>query len=436
MDLREHPATGGTPREATTLETGKGELAHVNPSFLPDGRHFVFAAANIDPEKTAVMLGSLDSKDTHRLFASDSSAFFAEPGYLLFGRNGTLFAWRFDPRSLALVGEASPAVEQVRVLREDGDLSASAAGNRLVYVTWLGRRRLVWVNRKGRELGDLGPVGGYSDVRISPDGQRVAVASRDPAHGQNQDIWILDAARGTSSRVTSEASEEFNPGWSPDGERLFYVSSRVGFYDIYERPASGGAEAVVARTKQDKILPTVSPDGRHLLVSVSEGGIFTRVLLPLSGTGDAVRLSADSRSSEQHPAFSPDGRWTAFDSDESGPREVYVQPLPSGPKRQVSIGGGQMPVWNRNGSELFYAARDGMLMTVALRLGGGVPEIGEPQTIFLLSPGTSGEIPWHRHPFDVSPDGERFLVIRRAPDAEPDAAVLVTNWTKALERSR
>ncbi len=373
-------AAGGTPRPVTALDTAGGENTHIHPAFLPDGRHFVFVAHNIDPEKTSVMLASVDSKDVRRLFYADSNAVFADPGYLLFGRNSAIFAWRFDPQSLKLIGDPAPAFEQVRCLREDNDLAASAAGNRVVFVTWFGRRRLVWVDRKGRELGTLGGIGGYSDVRISPDGRKVAVALRDPSHGQNQDVWVLDASRGTSSRITSEPTEEFNPAWFPDGERLVYVSDRVGgFFDLYERPASGGDEKILVRTKQDKVLPSVSPDGLHLLFASPEGSNFARFLQPLSGRGDSIRLSGNSRFSEQHPEFSPDGRWTAFDSNESGQREVYVQSLPGGPKRQISIGGGQMPVWNRNGSELFYAARDGMLMSVALRFAGGRLGIGDPQ---------------------------------------------------------
>jgi Tol biopolymer transport system component len=262
------------------------------------------------------------------------------------------------------------------------------------------------------------------------------VALRDPSHGQNLDVWVLDASRGTGSRITAERTDEFDPAWFPDGERLAYVSDHVGFYDLYERPASGGTEKVLLQTKQDKVLPTVSPDGRQLLYSVSIGANFIRVLTPLSGGGDSRRLSGDSRSSEEHPEISPDGLWTAFDSSESGQKEVYVQPLTGGPKRQVSIGGGQTPVWNRNGSELFYSARDGMLMSVALRFPPGRLETAEPQPLFLLRIGVSGEPQFHRHRYDVSPDGQRFLVIRRAPDAEPDGAVVVTNWTAALGRAR
>jgi Tol biopolymer transport system component/predicted Ser/Thr protein kinase len=429
-------AAGGTPQPVTTLDLARGEVTHFHPAFLPDGRHFVFVARNIDPEKTSIMLASLDSKEVRRLFHADSAAVFADPGYLLFARDNALFAWRLDPRSFKLVGEPAPALERVRYGTEDNFLSLSAAGNRVAYLSSFERRRLVWVDRKGRELGTLGEVGGYEDVRISPDGRRVAVALRDPSHGQNLDVWVLDASRGTGSRITAERTDEFDPAWFPDGERLVYVSDHVGFYDLYERPANGGAEKILVRSKQDKILPTVSSDGRHLLVGVPEGDSFTRVLIPLSGGGDSLRLSGDSRFSEEHPEISPDGRWTAFDSSESRQREVYVQPLPGGPKRQVSIGGGQMPVWNRNGSELFYAARDGMLMSVAMRLAAGRLEIAEPQPLFLLRLGVGGEVQFSRHPYDVSPDGQRFLVVRRAPDTEADGAVVVTNWTAVLGRAR
>jgi dipeptidyl aminopeptidase/acylaminoacyl peptidase len=429
------PAAGGTPAPVTALDAAHGEVAHFHPTFLSDGRHFAFVARNIDPEKTQICLASLDTKDVRRLFHSDSAAVFADPGYLLFARDNALFAWKFDPQGLKLVGEPAPVVEQVRYGTEDNLLSVSAAGNRLAYLPWYERRRLVWVDRKGRELGTLGEVGEYEDVRISPDGRKVAVALRDPSHGQNEDVWVLDAVRGTASRITSERTDEFAPAWFPDGERLVYVSDHLGFYDLYERPAAGGAETVLVQTKEDKLRPSVSPDGGHLLYSASVGAIFVRVLTPLGSAGNSSTLSGDSRFSEEHPEFSPDGHWTAFDSSESGQREVYMQPFPAGPKRQVSIGGGQMPVWGRNGSELFYAARDGMLMSVAVRLAAGQLEAGEPQPLFLLGLGLSGEVQFPRHSFDVSPDGQRFLVIRRAPTAEPDGAVVVTNWINLLKRN-
>jgi len=430
------PATGGTPRPVTTLDAARGDVAHFHPAFLPDGRHFVFVARNIDPEKTSVVLASLDSKVASRLFQADSSAVFADPGYLLFARDNALFAWRFDSRSRKLVGDPVPTLEQVRYATEDNMLSVSAAGNRVGYLSWRGRRRLVWVDRKGHELGTLGEIGGYEDVRISPDGSHVAVALRDASRGQNQDVWVLDATHGTGARVTSERTDEFNPAWFPDGERLAYVSDHAGFYDLYERPAGGGAEKILAQSKQDKVLPTVSADGKHLLFSTSKAARFWRVLAPLSGAGDSLQLSGDSRFSEENPEVSPDGLWTAFESNESKQKEVYVQPLSGGPKRQVSIGGGQLPLWNPKGSELFYVGKDGMLTSVPLHLAGGRLEAGEPQPLFLLRLGIGGEVQFLRHPYDVSPDGQRFLVIRLAPGTEADGAVVVTNWTAALGKLR
>ena len=166
-------------------------------------------------------------------------------------------------------------------------------------------------------------------------------------------------------------------------------------------------------------------------MNVIETPRYARVVLSLDDPKSDVRLSGDASFSEEHPAVSADGLWAAFDSLESGQREVYVQPLPEGPKRQVSVGGGQMPVWNRSGRELFYAARNGTLMSVPLRTAGAKLEAAEPMPLFPLQFDLSGELPWHLLPYGVTPDGERFLVIRRAPGVEADGVVVVTNWTAA-----
>ncbi|HEY6049698.1 MAG TPA: protein kinase, partial [Thermoanaerobaculia bacterium] len=218
------PASGGTARPVTTIDGAAGEVAHFYPVFLPDGRHFVFVARNLDPEKTSINLASIDGKEVRRLFPADSAPIYAEPGYILFARDASLFARKFDGRAAKLAGDAIPAFENVFYATEDNRLGASATEKRLAYISWPQNRRLVWVDRKGRELGTLGDVGGYADVRISPDGRRVAVTKRDPSRGQNMDVWVLDAVRGTGSRITTERTDEFNPAWFPDGERLAYVS--------------------------------------------------------------------------------------------------------------------------------------------------------------------------------------------------------------------
>ena len=434
------PAAGGTLRPVAAPDASRGEAAYLFPAFLPDGRHFVFVAFNLDREKTSVMLGSLDAREVRPLFHADSAAIYADPGYLLFARDNALFAWKFDPKRLELKGSAFPAFEGIRYSTENDRLAVSATADRLVYLLWPLRRRLVWVDRKGRELGSLGGVGGYEDLRISPDGRRVAVAERDPGHGQNLDVWVLDATRGTATRITTERGDEFNPAWFPDGERLVYVSDRTGPYGLYERPADGGAEKPLdlPRSKKDRIAPTVSPDGRWLSYCLLGEGRALRVLAPLDGKGEERQLDAASQFREQRPPqpeISPDGRWTAFNSTEPGQPEVFVEPLPEGPKRQVSIGGGQMPVWRRDGGELYYIAQNGMLMAVTIRTSNGRLESGEPQPLFPSQLGIERDVPF-RHPYDVSPDGQRFLVIRRAPDSEADGAVVVTNWASALKRAQ
>jgi len=427
-------ATGGTPRPVTTLDAAWGDTLHAHPAFLPDGTHFLFVAPNVDPAKSSVMLASLDSKEARRLFHADTSAVYSAEGYLLFGRDDAVLAWRFDPSRLKLIGDPVPAFQGVHWLSADNYLGLSAAGDRVVYLSWSLNRRLVWVDRAGKELGTLGEAGGYTDVRISPDGRRVAVSARDPSRGRNLDVWVLDASRGTGTRITADRNDEFAPAWFPGGDRLIYVSDRYYYYDLFERPASGGPERTLVRTRRDKLLPSVFPDGQHVLAdSPRYAGQHTLALFDLAAEGEPRSLSGDSPFSEQHPALSSDGRWIAFDSDEPGQRQVFIRPFPEGPKRQVSVGGGQMPVWSRSGSELFYLAPDGMLKSVALRFGGVGPDISEPRALFLLLLGVSGELPWQIHPYDVSPDGQRFLVTRGSPGAEPDGAVVVTDWTSVLK---
>lgn len=428
------PVAGGALTQATALDAAAGETHQNQPVFPPDSRHFVYFWANADQSKRGIRLASLGSKETRPLFESDSNAVYAD-GHLIFARDDAVLAWRFDPKSLRLVGEPFPAFEHVHWATADNFLSLSAAGNRVAYVSWALKRQLQWVDRKGRELGGLGGIAGYADLRISPDGRKVAVAIRGTAHGGNGDIWVLDAARGTPERVTSEPTDDFNPAWFPDGQSLAYVSDRFGFYNLFERPASGGPEKLLFRSDRDKMFPSVLPDGKRILLNDIETTRYVRSVVSLDDPKGIVRLSEETPFSEEHPALSADGRWTAFDSLESGQREVYVQAFAGGPKRQVSVGGGQMPVWNRNGRELFYAARNGTLMSVTLRPEGGRLEAGEPQPLFPLQFDLSGELPWHLQPYDVTPDGQRFLVIRRAPGVEPDGVVVVTNWTAVLKRA-
>ncbi|HEY6928819.1 MAG TPA: protein kinase, partial [Thermoanaerobaculia bacterium] len=208
------PASGGAPSPATALDHARGDASHAYPAFLPDGTHFVFVARNVDPEKTVIALGDLSSRETRPLFRSDSAAVWAPPRYLMFAREGALFAQAFDPKSLRTVGESRTLARNIRYSTDANGIALSASENMLVYSLWQHEHRLAWVDRKGREQGTVGQVADYEAVEFSPDGRRVAASIRDPSRGQNLDVWVLDVARGNATRVTTERSDEFDPVWT------------------------------------------------------------------------------------------------------------------------------------------------------------------------------------------------------------------------------
>jgi Tol biopolymer transport system component len=426
------PASGGPKTAATVLDRGRGDAAHLYPAFLPDGRHFVFAARNVDPRKTVLVLGDLDSKGTRVLWQADTNAVWADPDFLLFVREGTLFAQRFDVARDSAVGDPVPVADDVLFQTNTSVAQVSAGGSVLVYGLWRHDRRLVWVDRRGREVGTLGQIADYEGVRISPSGTRVAVSIRDPSNGRNLDIWVLDAASGVATRITSERSDEFDPTWSPDGQRLFYASDRAGFYDVYSRPSAGGAEELVLRTNWDKLVEAVTHDGREILFVGSPQGhaedIWSFALAP----GSAPKAVIDTPEFAEYSArLSPDGRWLAFSSDEPGNRAIFVQPFPTGPRRPVSSSIGESAVWSRDGKELYYVAGDRTLTSVGIHLEGSGLRVETPEPLFPLL--SVDVVSFEPRTYDVSPDG-RFLIIRRASE-EPESPVVVdVGWTARLKR--
>ncbi len=430
------PATGGTPEPATALDgTGGTSPISIPPSFPTGGTSSSWRATSTRRRRP-----SSSPRSIRRTSAGSSMrtpppslpipAIFSSRATTPFSRGGSIRE-----------GWSSPGNPPPRSSRSATGPKTTFSRSRRLETGWrtcpgsCGGGSSGWTGRGASSPPSAKPGGTRTSAfRRTDEGSPWRFETRRTGRTRMSGSWTRRAERAPASPSSGRMSS------TPRGFRTASVSSTSptgsAYYDLYERPAGGGAEKILLRTKQDKVLPTVSPDGRHLLVSIPVRGNHTRVLIPLPGPGDPVPLSAGTRFSEEHAEFSPDSRWTSFESGESGQREVYVQPLAGGPKRQVSIGGGQLPVWNRKGSELFYVARDGMLMSVSVRPGADRFEIGEPQPLFLLRLGTTGEIQLHRHPYDVSPDGQRFLVIRRAPDAEADSAVVVTNWTAVLGRSR
>jgi len=419
-------ASGGEPVAVTSLDASRGETGHWRPRFLPDGRHFLFLARSSQPRNNAICVGSLDSKEVKRLLTIDASPQYAPPGYLLYVHDRTLVAQKFDPDRLTLSGDPEAIAHDVEYVPTWGDAGFSVSENGVLTYQSGGRinRQLIWYDRSGKQLSVLGEPAEYRDVRLSPDGRRVAVTRIDP-EARSGDIWIYDVARGTGSRLTFEPSIEDSPVWSPDGSRLLYSSNRAGVGDIYQKSATGGgAEEVIFKDENYKSPLDWSRDGRFVIFRTATPATKTDLwILPMTGDRKPFPF-ANSAFFENEAVFSQDGKWIAYTSDESGKMEVYVQPFPqTGSKWQVSTKGGITPRWRGDGKEIFYYEPDKGRKAVDIQTTPAF-EAGVPKDLF-ATPLSGGS--------DVSADGQRFLVNQPAESA-PVPATVVLNWTADLKK--
>jgi serine/threonine protein kinase len=429
------PAAGGEPSAVTALDPSRRENAHLFPQFLPDGRHFLYLARSAQKQHTGIYLGSLDSKDTRRLVSTESNAAYTPPGYLLFVREGTLMVQPFSAKTFQLEGEPSPVAPQVAQYLDYRAFSASQNGV-LAYRSdvQVKNTQLVWVDRAGKRLGPVGPPGYYRMPRLSPDETRVAVENLDPQTGRG-DIWLLDLSRGTSSRFTFDPADDAQPTWSPDGNRIIFRSQREGSYTLYEKSSNGTGKEEMLLQQNDFLRPEDwSPDGRLFLyatITADNPKSFTDLwVLPLFG--ERKPMPYLQTEFWQHEArFSPDGRWIAYRSDESGKMEIYVQsfPAPSG-RVPVSTEGGVNPSWRGDGKELFYLAADQKLMAVEVK-SGATFQAGVPRALFLTR--VSGAVGSSKH-YTVTKDGQRFLVNMPVEGASSNPITIVLNWTAELRR--
>jgi eukaryotic-like serine/threonine-protein kinase len=423
--IRRVPASGGVPAVEVQPDSVTGTVGW--PCFLPDGKHYLFmgnAGSAGD-----LMVGELGSKKRVALGIKGSRAEYSPAGYLMFVRDRTLLAQPFDPGSLKLKGEPIPVAEPIGTMQSGAlaHFSVSRTGV-LVYVAGgTSSNKLEWVDRGGRELGQLGQAGDLLTPAIAPSGDRVALRIADPATG-NRDIWLYDIARGTATRFTFNAAGDGLPLWSPDGSRVLFASNRGGSYDLYEKPANGAADETVLVTNPNEKWPgDISRDGRYL--AYTEGtpqNNYDVMILPLAGERQPVPF-VHSSFNETLPRFSPDGRWIAYVSDASGRREVYVQPFPGpGGKWQVSTAGGDEPVWRADGRELFYLSPDWHVMAVEVNLGAGF-QAGVPAPLFSFTSVPDG---WTH--YSVSRDGQRFLLVepQRSRGLAPTTVTL--NWNADL----
>ncbi|HJZ81541.1 MAG TPA: protein kinase, partial [Pyrinomonadaceae bacterium] len=335
-------AAGGNPTPITTLDQSQYETSHRWPQFLPDGNHFLYLARG-KPEHTGVYLGSLGSKETRQILVSAVSALYAPPGFLLFMRNETLMAEPFDANELRLTGEPVPIAEPVAYNGGLGRGSFCASENGvLAYRSGTGQiNQPLWFDRGGKQIGSLGEAGLYFTLCFSPDEKRAAIDRIDP-HTGTQDIWLFDLLRGIPSRFTTDPANDWFPLWSPDGSTIVFSSSRDGVTNLYMKSASGvGGEEALLKSDQSKTADDWSTDGKFIVYESRSAQNKTDLwVLPMSGDRKPFPF-LQTVFNEQQAQFSPDGKWIAYTSDESGSPEVYVQTFPaSGGKWRISTNGG------------------------------------------------------------------------------------------------
>jgi Tol biopolymer transport system component len=430
------PADGGTPvaiAEVKPSSVPAAEvLSHRWPHFLPDGEHFLYVNApnGSCTELNELHFASIDGKQDVSLMRTCSSATFAN-GNLLFWRDGNLVAQRFDPRTGVLSGAPAAIVEHANFepLFSIAEFSASAEG-KLVYMAGDAPTgsQLVWYDRSGKVTGTLSENDRYKNVAISRDGSRVVA---DTISVKESKIRILDS-RGTRTLMTLGNSDGAGPTWSPDGKQIYFTSTANGPQEIYVRAADGsGEEKPVLKFNKDQygaLFLTVSPDGKSLAYAIIDratgGDIYTLAL----GGDSKPQPFLHSVANETAPAFSPDGRWLAYESDSSGRKEAYITPYPAGGAQyQVSTSGGERPMWRHDGKEIYY--REGLtIMAVGVNTKASPVEFSSPKALFELASGNlNGRY------YDVAPDG-RFLANTAPLTPKAQSFSLVVNWPGRLKK--
>ena len=437
-------ATGGTSTAVTKLDLSK-HSTHRWPFALPDGKHFLYLATTHNIVASTAMNGiyfaSVDGKEDKFIVESDSGAQYAN-GYLLFHQGNTLQAQPFDPSTGNLSGTPMALLQSIRndmgVWR--AIYSVSQTG-RMIYENGTGETlgsKLLWVDRNGKQLGSIGDSGRFMDPRISPDGRRIAVSYGDP----QRDIWIFDAVTGTKMRLTFNqgvGGTRVQPSWSKDGKEILFFASFGGgdSGEAHLKAVNGsGPERVAIKLKPGApIQPSFSPDGKYYVYLHTGAGHGSDALAiqPVNGGEPKIIIEPSvPQSTIQMYRISPDGKWVAYTSDESGNIEVYVAAFPSGEgKWQISNGGGVYPLWGPDGKELYFAQPSGPLMSAKIEEKDGEIRVLSTETIFnSLTP----QLIALGSPIDVSPDGKKFLINTSTEPNTPTTMQLYTNWMAAVKK--
>ncbi|MGI8640310.1 MAG: protein kinase domain-containing protein [Pyrinomonadaceae bacterium] len=419
-------AAGGAP---TLLMKNDNANTNYWLHFLPDGRHFLFSTNSEQSERIGIYVGSIDSPETKQLVQIYTRAEYAPPGYLLYARDSTLLAQEFDANNLRLTGEPFAVVERLPYFDKTGWAEFSVSENGvLAYLSNTLTSRLVWFDRGGREMEQIGAAGEHYGQRFSPDGQKLAMVTVDKQTGSG-DLWIHDIARDTRTRFTVGASDDSEPVWSPDGRRLAFFSccesgkSSLRIKDLSDTTSSGQSPFQSGFNAPFDW----SSDGRFIIYSQNEPTTQRDMwVLPLFEEQKPFPF-LQTQFDERDARFSPDGRWVAFISNESGREEIYVTRFDQpGEKWRISTAGGRSPRWRRDGKELFYLAADKKLMSVAVK-GAATFEAGTPIALFKIDSIIEGD-------YEVTADGQRFLINSSVTGTQSLPFTVVLNWTADLKR--
>ena len=427
-------AAGGDPKPLLPL--AEGETGQMWPKFLPDGKHYLYLSLSDRSNQQGIYVASLDSSERKFIVATNANAAYVQSGQLLFIRGDVLMAQPFDLRSLTLEGEPRPVADHIEMAQNDVIPSANFSASPSGVLVWhrntqSSRSLLQWVDRSGKRLGVVGEAAEYSNPALSPDDTRLAVGIRDP-QTKTRDIWKFDLLRGTKTRLTFDPADDLDSIWSPDGTRIAFSSNRLGQRDIYQKPAdgSGSEELLLGGKGAGKNVEDWSPDGKYLIYNYQPTGANAHLyVLPLDGDRKPVPF-VNPELTTQQGQFSPNGRWVAYRSNESGRMEVYVQGFtldssqPRG-KWQVSVAGGELPRWRRDGKELFFHFGDGFY-AVDVKTDGATFEAGIPRLLFEAP--TVSSSPTGGPPFVVTRDGQRLLVLAEAEKAANQPLEVIVNW--------
>jgi Tol biopolymer transport system component/predicted Ser/Thr protein kinase len=421
----------GVPKPATQLDQSAGEFSHRWPSFLPDGKHFLYLsqAAKRGESTNALYVGAIDSPMRKYLLNVSSGGFYSQ-GYLLFCRDKVVFAQKFDPDRLELSGEAKPIADDVLLIQSTaGAIFAVSDNGVLAYQTGAAEptAKLAWIDRSGKQLDIVGAAGNFGTFRLAPDGTKVAFDAADPRVG-TQDLWLYDFTRGVMSRVTFGPTWNGTPIWSADGRDIIFRSARNGPVDLYHKPLAGtGNDQPLIHSDSIKFAGHCSPDGKWLAfysLDPKKKAKFD-IWMYSFGRGTAEPF-VQSPFNEVEPEFSPDGRWLAYVSDESGRNQVYLAPFPGpGAKMQITTNGGVTPRWRADGKELFFLSSDLTINSVEIGANG---QPSAPKPLFKIHSTAGGA------QYDVAPKGDRLLVAVPIEEASSSTISVVLNWTSELQK--